>query len=50
MTLPATLPGIAPAIISIEKGSFDPGIPPSLRIAEKFGIHIEDVLTPGLLT
>lgn len=33
-------------VISIEKGRFDPSLPLAFRIADEFGVTIEDVFTP----
>ncbi|WP_154794854.1 helix-turn-helix transcriptional regulator [Occultella kanbiaonis] len=33
-------------IISIEKGRFDPSLPLAFRLAEEFGVAIEDLFDP----
>ncbi len=34
-------------VISIERGRFDPSLPVAFRIADAFGLRIEDVFSPG---
>lgn len=33
-------------VISIERGRFDPSLPLAFKIAEQFGLKIEDVFSP----